>query len=147
MAPDTRWTFFTLICCKICIVCLKRQKINEKGPRITYKKPLTFYMGQSSSSTYNTYITSCSCTCRATRSDRTTRRTGSTWSPCFRSYASATSNPVIPDDVQGRPAIPTPTPTTASTTTPSIGTCVSGGRSPSGGRHSRGCRSCSTRRR
>ena len=38
-APDTGWTwhFFTLICCKNCIVCLKRPKINEKeaevGPR------------------------------------------------------------------------------------------------------------------
>ena len=29
-APDTGWTFFTLICCKNCIVCLKRPKINEK---------------------------------------------------------------------------------------------------------------------
>ena len=29
-APDTRYTFFTLIRCKICIVCLKRPKINEK---------------------------------------------------------------------------------------------------------------------
>ena len=28
------WTFFTLICCKKCIVCLKRPKINKKrvGP-------------------------------------------------------------------------------------------------------------------
>ena len=23
------WTFFTLICCKNCIVCLKRQQINK----------------------------------------------------------------------------------------------------------------------
>ena len=32
LAPDTGWTwhFFTLICCKNCIVCLKRPKINEK---------------------------------------------------------------------------------------------------------------------
>ena len=29
-APDTGWTFFTLICCKNCIVCLKRPKINKK---------------------------------------------------------------------------------------------------------------------
>ena len=29
-APDTVWTFFTLICCKNCNVCLKRPKINEK---------------------------------------------------------------------------------------------------------------------
>ena len=32
-APNTGWTFghfFTLICCKNCIVCLKRPKINEK---------------------------------------------------------------------------------------------------------------------
>ena len=29
-APYTWWTFFTLICCKNCIVCLKRPKINEK---------------------------------------------------------------------------------------------------------------------
>ena len=26
----TGWTFFALICCKNCIVCLKRPKINEK---------------------------------------------------------------------------------------------------------------------
>ena len=30
LAPYTGWTFFKLICCKNCIVCLKRQKINEK---------------------------------------------------------------------------------------------------------------------
>ena len=24
------WTFFTLICCKHCIVCLKRPKVNKK---------------------------------------------------------------------------------------------------------------------
>ena len=29
-APYTGWTFFTFICCKNCIVCLKRQKFNEK---------------------------------------------------------------------------------------------------------------------
>ena len=29
-APYTGWTFFALICCKHCIVCLKRPKINEK---------------------------------------------------------------------------------------------------------------------
>ena len=30
-APYTKWTFFTLICCKNCTdVCLKRPKINEK---------------------------------------------------------------------------------------------------------------------
>ena len=29
-APDTGWTFFTLICCKNCIVCLKRPKIKTK---------------------------------------------------------------------------------------------------------------------
>ena len=28
--PDTRRTFFTLICCKIWIDCLKRSKMNEK---------------------------------------------------------------------------------------------------------------------
>ena len=28
--PYTGWTFFTLICCTICIVCLKRPKLNEK---------------------------------------------------------------------------------------------------------------------
>ena len=38
LAPDTGWTryFFTLICCKICIVCLKKtenkQKEAEDGP-------------------------------------------------------------------------------------------------------------------
>ena len=32
LVPCTGWTwrFFTLICCKNCIVCLKRPKINEK---------------------------------------------------------------------------------------------------------------------
>ena len=29
-ALNAGWTFFTLICCKNCIVCLKRPKINEK---------------------------------------------------------------------------------------------------------------------
>ena len=29
-ATDTRWTFFTFICCKVFIVCLKRPKINKK---------------------------------------------------------------------------------------------------------------------
>ena len=29
-AMYTTWTFFTLICCKNCIVCLKRLKINKK---------------------------------------------------------------------------------------------------------------------
>ena len=29
-APYTGWTFYTLICCKNCFVCLKRPKINEK---------------------------------------------------------------------------------------------------------------------
>ena len=35
-APDTGWTwhFFTLICCKNCIVCLKRPKINEKEAEV-----------------------------------------------------------------------------------------------------------------
>ena len=35
-AQDTGWTwhFFTLICCKNCIVCLKRPKINEKEARV-----------------------------------------------------------------------------------------------------------------
>ena len=28
--PNTGWTFFTLVCCKNCNVCLKRPKINEK---------------------------------------------------------------------------------------------------------------------
>ena len=28
--PYTGWTFFTLICCKKWIVCLKRPKINEE---------------------------------------------------------------------------------------------------------------------
>ena len=34
--PYTRWTwqFFTLICCKICIVCLKRLKINQKEAEV-----------------------------------------------------------------------------------------------------------------
>ena len=27
---DTGWTFFTLICCKICIVCTKRPNVNRK---------------------------------------------------------------------------------------------------------------------
>ena len=32
LALYTGWTFFTLICCKICNdVCLKRPKINNKG--------------------------------------------------------------------------------------------------------------------
>ena len=35
-APNTGWTFFTFICCKDCIVCLKRTKISkietEDGP-------------------------------------------------------------------------------------------------------------------
>ena len=30
LAPYTRWTFFTFICCKNCKVCLKWPKINEK---------------------------------------------------------------------------------------------------------------------
>ena len=33
LAPVTGWTFFALICCKICIVCLKRSKINDKRGR------------------------------------------------------------------------------------------------------------------
>ena len=41
-APDTRWTFLILIYCKICIVCLKRPKINKKeaedGPFFLKKK-------------------------------------------------------------------------------------------------------------
>ena len=38
LAPYTGWTFghfFTLICCKICIVCLKRPKISEKEAGVT----------------------------------------------------------------------------------------------------------------
>ena len=42
-SPYTGWTlghFFTLICCKNCIVCLKKPKINEKeagvGPFLKY---------------------------------------------------------------------------------------------------------------
>ena len=34
LAPYTGWTFFTLICCKNCVVCLKRPKINEKEARV-----------------------------------------------------------------------------------------------------------------
>ena len=36
-------TFFTLICCKNCIVCLKRPKINEKEAGVAhfFKKRLT----------------------------------------------------------------------------------------------------------
>ena len=33
-APDTRWTFFTLICWKFCIVCLK----TKKRPRMAHLK-------------------------------------------------------------------------------------------------------------
>ena len=29
-------TFFTMICCKNCIVCLKRPNINEKEPGMAY---------------------------------------------------------------------------------------------------------------
>ena len=29
-SPDIGWTFFHIDFCKICIVCLKRPKINEK---------------------------------------------------------------------------------------------------------------------
>ena len=36
LALYTGWTFFTLICCKNCTVCLKRPKINEKGPGLTH---------------------------------------------------------------------------------------------------------------
>ena len=32
-AAATRWTFFILICSKICVVCWKRLKIKEKRPR------------------------------------------------------------------------------------------------------------------
>ena len=37
------WHFFTLICCKTCNVCLKRQKMNEKRPGLAHflKKVLT----------------------------------------------------------------------------------------------------------
>ena len=38
----TGWTFFTLICCKNCIVCLKRPKINEKDAGVgPFKKQCT----------------------------------------------------------------------------------------------------------
>ena len=33
-ALDTRWTFFTFICRKNCVVCLKRPKINKKKPGV-----------------------------------------------------------------------------------------------------------------
>ena len=33
--------FFTLTCCKNCIVCLKRPKINEKRPGSIFKKDKT----------------------------------------------------------------------------------------------------------
>ena len=43
-APYTGWTFFTLICCKNCIVCLRKLKLNEKeagvGLFFWKKKPL-----------------------------------------------------------------------------------------------------------
>ena len=39
LAPDVGWTFFTLICCKNCTVCLKRPKINENGYGPFLKKP------------------------------------------------------------------------------------------------------------
>ena len=35
-------TFFTLICCKICIVCLKRLKINEKEVGVKFLKKKLF---------------------------------------------------------------------------------------------------------
>ena len=42
-APYTGWTFYTLICCKNCFVCLKRPKINEKeagvGPFLKKRVP------------------------------------------------------------------------------------------------------------
>ena len=45
-APYTGWTFFTLICCKNCIVCLKRPKMNEKkrpvGPGLHVKLDCTY---------------------------------------------------------------------------------------------------------
>ena len=36
LVPYAGWTFFTLICCKICIVCLKRPKINKKETRLVH---------------------------------------------------------------------------------------------------------------
>ena len=39
---DTGWTFFTLICCKICSVCLKRLKKVNKSPRMAYLKKSTW---------------------------------------------------------------------------------------------------------
>ena len=42
-APDTRWTFFTPLCCRNCNVCLKRPKIKEKeakdGPFLKTARP------------------------------------------------------------------------------------------------------------
>ena len=35
-ALDTGWTFFKLICCKNCTVCLKRLKINEKEATMSF---------------------------------------------------------------------------------------------------------------
>ena len=35
-APYTEWTFFTLICCKNCISCLKKPKINEKDGGVAH---------------------------------------------------------------------------------------------------------------
>ena len=45
LALYTGWTFFTLICCENCIVCLKRPKRMEKGDGIGpffLKKPTYF---------------------------------------------------------------------------------------------------------
>ena len=46
LAADTGWAFFTLVCCNICIVGLKRPKMNEKeaedGPLKKQPKRLLF---------------------------------------------------------------------------------------------------------
>ena len=46
-ALHTGWIFghfFTLNCCKNCIVCLKRLKINEKRPGLAHlKKPFKLF--------------------------------------------------------------------------------------------------------
>ena len=45
--PFTRWTWhiFTLICCKNCIACLKRPKINKKEAGVAHLKKITYRDG------------------------------------------------------------------------------------------------------
>ena len=49
--PYTRWTFFTLICCKNCIVCLKRPKIYKKRTELArfFKKTISILRKQKQS--------------------------------------------------------------------------------------------------